>query len=73
MSVLRVCAFVGIAAAALWGQRQTASVSGIVTDASDAPVAGADIVVKSLSTGMQRAVLSSDSGYYAVTALPAGP
>ncbi len=57
---------------ALWAQRQTASVSGLITDSSDAPVPGARIVVKNLATGLERRVASNDTGYFAVTALPAG-
>ena len=60
-------------ASILSAQRQTASVSGLVTDSSNAPVPGAQIVVKNLSTGLQRTAISNDAGYYAVTAIQAGP
>ncbi len=65
-------AFVLISAS-LFAQRQTASVSGLVTDASSSPIPGAKITVKSLATGLTRTAASNDTGYYAITALPAGP
>lgn len=73
MFSLRNIALVIMTAAGLLAQRQTASVSGLVTDASNAPIPGATIAVKSSSTGFERTASSNDSGYYAVTALPAGP
>ncbi len=73
MSQLRFVVIVALTAASLLAQRQTASVSGLVTDASNAPIPGAAIAVKSISTGIERTAISNDSGYYAVTALPAGP
>jgi len=54
-------------------QRATASIAGLVTDSSGAPIPGALVVVKSSSTGLQRSITSNDSGYYTITALPAGP
>ncbi len=65
-------AFVLISAS-LFAQRQTASVSGLVTDPSSSPIPGAKITVKSLATGLTRTAASNDTGYYAITALPAGP
>ncbi len=57
----------------LAAQRQTASVSGIVTDASSSPIPSARITAKSLATGLTRTVTTNDTGYYAITALPPGP
>lgn len=54
-------------------QRATASVAGSVTDASQAAVPGASILVRNLDTGVERTVESNDLGYYAIPALPAGP
>jgi hypothetical protein len=67
----RLCVLLLIAAA-LWAQRQTASVSGLVTDASNSPVPAAQIVIKNLATGFQRTTVSNDTGYYAATALASG-
>lgn len=54
-------------------QRATASVAGSVRDSSLAPVPGANVVVRSLATGLERNVVSNEAGFYAVSALPAGP
>ena len=56
MLSLRKIALFFVLAASLWAQRQTASVSGLVSDASNAPIPGAAITVKNLSTGQERAV-----------------
>jgi len=56
----------------VWAQRQTASVAGLVSDASNAPVPGALIAVKNLATGFERSTASNEAGYYSLTALPAG-
>jgi hypothetical protein len=56
-----------------FAQRATASVTGTVTDSSQAAVAGAKVVVRNLGTGVERTVASNEVGFYAVTALPAGP
>ncbi|MGH7486844.1 MAG: carboxypeptidase-like regulatory domain-containing protein, partial [bacterium] len=54
-------------------QRTTASVAGAIIDTSGAAIPGAHIVIKSLTTGVERTLESNDLGYYVVTALPAGP
>ena len=54
-------------------QRATASVAGSVTDASQAAVPGASVLVRSLDTGVERTVVSNELGYYVVPAVPAGP
>jgi hypothetical protein len=54
------------------GQRATASVAGAVTDASQAAVPAAAVVVRNLDTGVERTVESNELGYYVVPALPAG-
>ena len=59
--------------APLFAQRATASVAGSVVDASEAAVPGANVLVRNLSTGIERTVASNDLGYYVVTALPSGP
>ena len=56
----------------IWGQTPTAALSGIVRDSSGASVAGASITVKSLETGVTRAVETETGGNYLVPALPVG-
>lgn len=58
--------------AALFAQRQTASLAGSVTDASGAPIPGARIAVKNLDTGATRESASSGEGLYTLTALSPG-
>ena len=51
---------------------QTAGLSGLVTDPSDAAITGAAIVVRNLNTGAVRATTTGSTGWYQVLALPAG-
>jgi hypothetical protein len=50
----------------------TASIMGAVQDASGTGVQEAQVTVTSLETGVARTVMSDDSGYYRVLALPVG-
>jgi len=68
-------ALIGLVLTASWplhAQRQTGSIAGSVTDASQAAVPGARVVVTDLATNVERNAVSNDSGFYVVTALPAG-
>jgi hypothetical protein len=49
-----------------------AAINGTVTDTSGALVSGASIALKSVETGLRRAVLSDDRGFYQITPLPVG-
>src|SRR5438270_13436715 len=51
---------------------QTASVAGIVTDASQAIVTGATITITNLDSGLRREVRSNETGAYTFTQLPIG-
>src|SRR5882724_852022 len=50
----------------------SASISGLVTDPSGAPVPSAEVAVKSLETGWARATSTDATGHYLVFALPVG-
>jgi len=52
--------------------QSTASLSGIVTDPSDAVVAGAHVRVHSLATGLDREAITDGSGIYSVPSLEPG-
>ena len=52
---------------------QTASVAGIVTDASQAIVTGATITITNLDSGLRREVRSNETGAYTFTQLPDRP
>src|SRR5438477_8004449 len=51
---------------------QTATVNGVVTDSSQAMIAGADVTITNLETGLRREAHTNESGGYALTLLPVG-
>src|SRR6202522_963720 len=50
----------------------TGSISGIVTDKSDAVVAGAEVTARSVETGIDSVVVTDQKGSYSFLALPVG-
>ena len=54
-------------------QRDKASIAGQVLDVSQGVIPGAKIVVRHLTTGVDRSATSNTAGFYVVSALPAGP
>jgi hypothetical protein len=50
----------------------SASITGIVTDPTGAPVASTSVTVKNLETGLTRTSITDDAGRYLVLALPVG-
>jgi hypothetical protein len=72
-SFLAVCVVILSLTAAGLGQELAATLTGTVTDPSGAVVAGATIVVHSQETGLDvRSVITSDTGSFNITNLPAG-
>src|SRR6185369_292937 len=69
--VLAPLGFIALLAAPLWGQ-VTASISGVVEDATGGAVSGAKVTVKSLETGASRVAVTNDSGNFSVLSLPLG-
>src|ERR1051326_2573585 len=57
---------------ALWGQIEQGSLVGIVTDPQKAPVAGAVVEFRSLTTNVKRESVTSTSGEYNSLPLQAG-
>ncbi len=53
-------------------QQPTADVTGIISDASGAAVAGADIQISNINTGLRWETTSNSSGNYVFTTLPPG-
>src|SRR3954447_125950 len=51
---------------------QSATLTGVVTDSSEALVAGARISVVNVETGLRREILTNDAGAYTFTLLPVG-
>ena len=60
-----------VAAPAL-AQTSTGTISGVVTDASGGVVAGAEVTVTSVATGLARSLIASESGRYAALILSPG-
>ena len=52
--------------------QSTATLSGIVTDPSDAVVPGANVKIHSLATGLDRQATTDSAGIYAVPSLEPG-
>ena len=70
ISILAVLAlFCGLA----FGQAETGSVFGTVTDPQGAVVAGAKVTIKSSSTNAERSTTTNSNGLYTFTNLPPGP
>lgn len=61
-----------IAASALTAQAQSAQISGRITDASQAVVPDASVVVANVKTGIERNTTSNQQGYYNVPFLNPG-
>jgi hypothetical protein len=56
----------------VWGQSFTASVRGVVTDASHSTVPNAKITVTDVQRNLNHAAVSDNSGRYVITSLPPG-
>jgi hypothetical protein len=56
----------------LYGQSDTAQISGFVRDASNAVVPNASVKLKHETTGLERTTVTNESGYYVVSSLPPG-
>jgi hypothetical protein len=70
-TALLLCASAGVRPAMAQGQKAT--ISGTVTDASGAAVAGAKIEVKDLDTGVTNTVIGDAQGRYTAPTLPYTP
>src|SRR5262245_25047251 len=60
-----------LSSAAVWAQ-VGAAISGTVSDATGAPVAGVNVTVKSVETGAKRVVTTDENGVYRAPSLPIG-
>ncbi|HKO97194.1 MAG TPA: TonB-dependent receptor [Pyrinomonadaceae bacterium] len=56
-----------------FAQTINGSITGQVTDANGAAVAGATVTVKNLENGLNRDVVTDDEGLYRIGSLPGGP
>jgi len=64
-------ALLGMFTCAVFGQSDTGSISGFAKDPSGASIPKAKVTLRNEATGEQHAVTTNDSGYYAVTNIPA--
>ncbi len=55
-----------------YAQEERATVTGTVTDPSNAPISGAKVTIESTAIGYRRVVTTSDSGSYSIPGLLAG-
>ncbi len=62
-----------ICCAAMWGQTDTATLSGRVTDASGGVMVGADVTLTNTATGTSNQMKTNESGVYSFSALLPGP
>jgi hypothetical protein len=69
---LRLALFVLLSTATLVGQTFRGTILGAVTDPSGAVVAGANVKVRNVATGLERTTLTSADGSYTVPELPIG-
>jgi hypothetical protein len=61
-----------LCAVAHFALAQTSQLTGRITDASSAVVAGASVTAANTETGISRKTASNDEGYYTVASLPPG-
>lgn len=61
-----------VAASSALAQTTVSTIEGTIKDPQGSVVAGAQVVVKSAALGIERTATSDASGFYRVTALPAG-
>src|SRR3974390_1726902 len=70
LRIVSVLALLVLGSVWLFGQAETGTVSGIVTDSSNAVVVGAKVTVVSVNTGLTRSTTTASAGEYALTNLP---
>ena len=71
LCTLALCLF--LATLQLFSQAGVASLSGLVTDPSQAIVPRAKITATNQSTGISRSTTTDEAGYYSFSSLPVGP
>ena len=72
MALCLLILFPLILAPSVLAQTTISTIEGTIKDAQGSVVAGAQIVVKSASLGIERSATSDANGFYRITALPAG-
>ena len=62
----------GLLVPGMFGQADTAQISGFVRDSTDAVIPGATVTITNEATQLARQVQTNESGYFAALALPPG-
>jgi hypothetical protein len=70
LRLVAVLALLVLGSVWLFGQAETGVVTGIVTDSSNAVVAGAKVTVVATTTGLTRSTTTASAGEYSLTNLP---
>src|ERR1051326_8268956 len=70
--VTAIVVFVALGTCLAFGQTATATILGVVKDASGALIPGVNITVKHTDSNYTRAVISNERGAYNVPLLPVG-
>ncbi len=70
---LALLAVLGTPVTYAFGQVETATVAGTVSDQTGAIIPNATIVIRNADTGFQRTVTTNGTGLYSAVELPAGP
>jgi hypothetical protein len=73
MRFVGIVALLALLCGLAFGQAETGSVFGTVTDPQGAVVSGAKVTVKSSNTNAERSTMTNSNGLYTFTNLPPGP
>ncbi len=71
-AMLRALPWVFVSAVSIFGQVQSGTIVGTVTDQGAAAVTGAKVTLLNDATGFSRAVTTNESGQYVATSMPTG-
>src|SRR5437016_11696622 len=71
--VTAIVALIALGTCLVFAQTSTATILGVVRDASGALIPGVSIAVKHTESGLTRTVVSGERGGYNVPLLPGGP
>src|SRR5215470_1297128 len=71
-TAIAVVSLITFGSCAVFGQVSTATISGVVRDASGAVVPGVTVTVKHVESGLTRIAVTNENGGYTVQLLPVG-
>lgn len=71
-STVAVCLLFFFALPAAFAQTVTGTMQGVVTDRGGSVLPGVTVAIRNTETGLERTVVTNESGYYSATFLPVG-